>query len=234
MRLAETEYGRVVDTVGALQPEDWARPTDCTGWDVRQLVAHIAGMARFISTPLEMARQMRGSQAGQQKDEALIDAQTALQVDERQHLRPDELQAELRRAAPRAAKGRRRTPAVLRRLRLPGTQLVNGAPETWSLGFLTDVILTRDPWMHRTDIGAATGAPLTLTAEHDGVLVADVVAEWAARHGQPCQLELTGPAGGTWSFGEGGDRLELDAVSFCRALSGRGSADGLLAVEVPF
>lgn len=55
-------------------------------------------------------------------------------------------------------------------------------------GYLIDVILTRDPWMHRTDIAEATGAPLVLTAEHDGILVDDVVKEWAARHGSPAPL----------------------------------------------
>ncbi|HEU4912361.1 MAG TPA: hypothetical protein VFV76_10715 [Actinomycetes bacterium] len=52
--------------------------------------------------------------------------------------------------------------------------------EKWTLGYLTDVILTRDTWMHRSDIAAATGRAMTLTAEHDGVLVADIAAEWAA------------------------------------------------------
>jgi hypothetical protein len=92
------------------------------------------------------------------------------------------------------------------------------------------VIMTRDPWMHRVDISHATGAPLVLTADHDGVLVDDVVQEWAARHGRPFTLRLTGPAGGTW--GEGGPELEFDAVEFCRALSGRGTAP--LDTEVPF
>jgi hypothetical protein len=67
--------------------------------------------------------------------------------------------------------------------------------------------------------------------------VADIVAEWAGRHRQPCELTLTGPAGGTWTFdGTGGDPavLELDAVEFCRVLSGRGTGDGLLATRVPF
>ena len=45
MRLAETEYQRVIEVVDALQFEDWTRPTDCTAWDVRRLVAHIAGRA---------------------------------------------------------------------------------------------------------------------------------------------------------------------------------------------
>jgi hypothetical protein len=73
-----------------------------------------------------------------------------------------------------------------------------------------------------------------LTADHDGALVADVVTEWAGRHGQPCSVRLTGPAGGTWTFGAGGSEVEMDAVDFCRTLSGRGSASGLLETAVPF
>ena len=65
-------------------------------------------------------------------------------------------------------------------------------------------------------------------------LVADVAAEWAQRHGQPCILILTGPAGGRWAWGTGGPSYELDAVEFCRLVSGRGSGDGLLATPVPF
>jgi hypothetical protein len=75
---------------------------------------------------------------------------------------------------------------------------------------------------------------MELTAEHDGLLVADVVAEWAGRHARPYCLRLTGPAGGEWSAGEGGDELELDAVDFCRLVSGRGTGRGLLAHQVPF
>ena len=61
--------------------------------------------------------------------------------------------------------------------------------------------------MHRIDTAEATGRPLVLTAEHDGVLVADVVTEWAGRHGAPFTLQLTGPAGGSWSAGTGGEEL---------------------------
>jgi hypothetical protein len=80
---------------------------------------------------------------------------------------------------------------------MPVDQIVNGVPERWSIGYLVDVILTRDPWMHRIDLSRATGQTLRLSGGHDGVIVADVVAEWAARHDQPYNLELTGPAGGT-------------------------------------
>jgi uncharacterized protein (TIGR03083 family) len=185
MRLAQTEYQRVTDAVNTLRPEDWTRPTDCTAWDVRQLVAHIAGHAKLFSSPLEMARQIRAAKARQQPDQALIDAQTALQVEERQHLGPEELRAELHRVGPRAAKARRRIPGFVRRRRLPDPEVVNGLPETWSIGYASDVIFTRDSWMHRMDLARATGRDPVLTADHDGVIVADIVAEWARRHGQP-------------------------------------------------
>jgi hypothetical protein len=105
------------------------------------------------------------------------------------------------------------------------------------LGYLVDVILTRDPWMHRMDLAAVTGRDPELTADHDGVLVDDVVREWASRHGQPCTLTLTGPAGGSWTFGTSpseGPELEYDAVEFCRLIGGRGEPDGLLKTIVPF
>jgi len=61
-----------------------------------------------------------------------------------------------------------------------------------------------------------------------------VVAEWARRHGQPFMLELTGPAGGTYSAGDGGDVYGFDAIEFCSLLAGRGEATGLVTTIVPF
>jgi uncharacterized protein (TIGR03083 family) len=239
MQLAQTEFQRVTDAVDALETRHWTRPTDCTAWDVRQLVAHIIGQAALFSSPVELARQTRAAKARQQHGQVAVDALTALQVTERQHLGPEELRAELRRVGPRGVTGRRRVPGFLRRRRAPGTEVVNGVPETWSIGFLTDVILTRDTWMHRLDLARATGRQPALTPDHDGVIVADVVAEWARRHGQPFRLELTGPAGGTWSYGNGGQAIVMDAADFCRALSGRqvptvAPPDGLLTTQVPF
>lgn len=239
MRLAEEEYQRVVEAVDALRGADWTLPTDCTGWDVRQLVAHIAGMTKAASSPLEMARQLLAAKAHRQDGQALVDAQTAVQVHQREHSAPAALLAELQRIGPRAAKGRRRTPGFVRSLRLPEPQVVNGSPETWSIGYLTDVILTRDPWMHRLDLARATGEPAALTASHDGLIVADVVLEWARRHSSPYRLELTGPAGGHWSCGTGGEEIVMDAADFCRVVSGRrggehGQPTGLLVTEVPF
>jgi hypothetical protein len=141
----------------------------------------------------------------------------------------------LRRAAPRAVRRRHRFSRVMGRRLMPMAQELPGSgAEWWSFGYLTDTILTRDPWMHRVDLSRATGARLNVTADHDGVIVSDVVTEWAQRHGQPFRLRLTGPAGGCWESGRGGREIELDAVEFCRTVSGRESGEGLLGVHVPF
>jgi len=86
----------------------------------------------------------------------------------------------------------------------------------------------------RMDIAAATGRVPVLTSRHDGTLIADVATEWAGRHGQPCTLRLTGPAGGSFEFGVGGPAFEIDATQFCRILAGRAAGDGLLGMPVPF
>jgi uncharacterized protein (TIGR03083 family) len=231
MRLAATEYQRLADMLRALSPDDWARPTECPGWDVRAMASHALGMVEMAASLREQRRQMRLARS---RGGVFIDALTGLQVEERQHMTPAQITGRFAARGPKAARARRRTPGFIRRRAMPIPQEAGGREEAWTIGYLIDIVLTRDPWMHRADIARATGARHVLTADHDGVLVADVVAEWAARHGQPYTLHLTGPAGGTWASGDGGPLIETNAVEFCRVLSGRGHADGLLATQVPF
>jgi uncharacterized protein (TIGR03083 family) len=232
-RLAATEYERLVAQLRALAPDDWRRPTACPAWDVHAMCCHILGMAELAASPLEQMRQLR---AAKRRGGLFIDALTGLQVDKHVHRSPAEVVELLARVTPRAARGRRRTPGLIRGRRM-ANQAVDekGAQtETWTVGYLTDVILTRDTFIHRSDIALATGRDMVLTPDHDGVLVADVAADWASRHGQPCTLVLTGPAGGEWSFAGGGARRQLDAVDLCRTLSGRAPGEGLLVTRVPF
>jgi uncharacterized protein (TIGR03083 family) len=231
MRLAATEYRRFADLLQSLRPEDWTQPTECPGWDVRAMTAHALGMVEMAASLREGKRQLKLARG---RGGVFIDALTALQVEERADMTPAQITDRYVARGPKAARARRRTPWFVRRRVMPEPQQVGGHDEIWTLGYLIDIILTRDPWMHRIDIVRATGAAHVLTADHDGVLVADIVAEWAARHGKPYRLRLTGPAGGSWQNGHGGPLIETDAIEFCRILSGRGHADGLLATQVPF
>ena len=235
MRLAREEYRRMADTLASLSGDDWTKPTDCPAWDVRQLGCHMVGMAAMASGPREQSRQQKLARAEVlAHGTAPLDALTGLQVSERADWSPADVVAGARKVGPRAARGRRLTPGFVRRRRLPAPQTVNGVVEHWSIGYLVDVILTRDPWMHRMDIARATEREPALTADHDGRIVDDVVAEWARRHDSAYRLTLTGPAGGTWSAGSGGEEIVMDAVDFCRVISGRGTGEGLLGVQVPF
>jgi uncharacterized protein (TIGR03083 family) len=230
MRLAAAEYGRFEELLRSLAPADWSRPTDCPAWDVRAVAGHVLGMAEMVAS----ARGFVGQNLAASRAGGGIDTLTALQVRRVAGLSGAEVVERFAAVAPRAARGRRRLSAVLRRSTVPEDQDVGGLTERWRFGFLFDVVLTRDTWMHRIDIARATGRQPRLSAEHDGVLVADVVAEWAGRHGRPYRLRLTGPAGGSWSAGSGGEELAVDAVEFCRLLSGRGEGVGLLGQQVPF
>ena len=127
---------------------------------------------------------------------------------ERTAMTPGAIISRLAAVAPKAVRARRRTPAPVRW----AVRLKNDPPfdaERWRYGFLVDTIFTRDTWMHRLDISRATRRPTELTAGYDGRLVADVVTEWARRHGQPFTLTLTGTAGGQWRSGEAGEHLPL-------------------------
>jgi uncharacterized protein (TIGR03083 family) len=155
---------------------------------------------------------------------------TAVQVQERAGVPPAQLVHDLANVAVRAVRARRRIPGLVRAVPIPFGPPLGTRP----LGYLMGCIYTRDAWMHRIDLARATGRPLRLTADHDGRIVADVVAEWAGTHGQPFTLTLTGPAGGRFSRGTDGEAITVDAIEFCRILSGRATGTGLLVHEVPF
>jgi uncharacterized protein (TIGR03083 family) len=232
MALAATEYRRFVDLLESLTPQDWTAPTDCPPWDVRATVAHNLGNMAANASMREMAHQMRiSTKRSKAGGTVMVDELTALQISERGNLTPAELLTSVSTTAPRALAGRRRMPSIMRRL------VKFAAPPPFpriSLGYLCDTIFTRDVWMHRVDICRATGRDMVLTAEHDGRLVAAIVGEWATTHNQPYDLVLDGPAGGHFARGDAGEQLHLDAVQFCRILSGRdaAAAQGLLATPV--
>ena len=229
--LAADENDRFVALIRSLTADEWTRPTDCPEWDVRALVSHVVGAMEANASISEFVHQLRAGKkaAGDRPD---IDGMTEVQVRERSDLVPEALTARLSAIAPKAARARKRVPALVRGLTMKVE--VAGAMETWRLGYLFDIIFTRDTWMHRVDIARAIARPLAVDATHDGRIVADVVAEWGRRHGQPFTLHLEGPAGGAFTGDGPGQTISMDAVEFCRTVSGRAPGTGLLTQEVPF
>ena len=59
MILAANEYARFLDLLQDLAPDDWARPTDCTLWDVRAVVAPQPRQLEANASLQVMAHQFR-------------------------------------------------------------------------------------------------------------------------------------------------------------------------------
>lgn len=235
MDIGREAYQRLVDLLADLDAADWDRPTDCEGWSVRDLAGHLVGALRSAASVRELvSQQLESARRAKRQGGLVVDHMTALQIERTADLSEAELVAELDRLVDKAIAGRRRTPAPLRRLVSIPVDFGHG-PERWPLGWFVDVILTRDAWLHRIDLCRAIGREPELTGDHDGRIVADVAEEWLRRHGRPVTLTLTGPAGGTFAAsGEDPELIELDAVEFCRIVSGRSTGAGLLDHEVPF
>jgi uncharacterized protein (TIGR03083 family) len=229
--LAEEEFARFARLAASLSDADWSQPTDCTGWDVRAMALHVLGSADAQASPREFLHQLRrGLPVNKQIDSHhWVDGLNELQIRERSSLSNHELVARLAAVGPRAVAGRWRTPPPMRHLPMPFGPPIGWAP----LKYLLDVGFTRDVWAHRIDICAALGRPMEATAGHDGRLVADIVGEWADLHGEPFELVLEGPAGGKFTQGQGGDRVEIDTWDFVRTLSGRLPGTGVLRHTLP-
>lgn len=227
---AVAEYAALVAMVDALSAPDWDRPTDCTEWRVRDLVAHVAGACEeACRLPVMLRHQAVALNGVRRRDGAMVDLLCAAQIADRARLSDAELAADLRRWAAGAPDGRRRQPGLLRRVPLPAFA---GLRPGTRLSYLLDVVYVRDVWLHRVDLHRATGVDLpTSTAEAEVVaqVVRDLDLEW---RGPAFVLELTGRGAGSWAVGEGDPVATVteDAVALMRLLSGR-SDECVLATE---
>ncbi|HWE54148.1 MAG TPA: maleylpyruvate isomerase family mycothiol-dependent enzyme [Acidimicrobiales bacterium] len=232
MARAETEYKRFADMLTRLQSEDWVKPTACTDWNVRQLVAHVVGFGESNASFRVFLNGMRRGRkrAAEKGYDHFIHGMNEVQVQDRDHLTPDELVARWSEIWPKALKGRDRFPVFMRPVPVDFGPPIGKKPMG---SYLMDVVFTRDTWMHRMDICRAVGLDPVLTPEHDGRLIEDMVAEWARVHRIDFTLHLDGPAGASFENGRDGEELRLDAVEWIWILSGRGSGTGLLTKALP-
>ncbi|MDN5766929.1 MAG: maleylpyruvate isomerase family mycothiol-dependent enzyme [Humibacillus sp.] len=229
--LASHEFEKFAALTASLTPQEWQTDTDCVGWDVRTMALHVLGSADAQASPLVFLHQLRRGLPLNQQIEShhWVDGLNELQIRERAGMSNDAVVAQLTTIGPKAVKGRFGTPLPMRYTPVPF-----GPPVGWKpVNYLLEVGFTRDTWAHRIDIHAVIGRPMQLDPAHDGRLVADIVREWAELHGEPFELHLTGTAGGTFSQGEGGEHVEMDALDFIRTLSGRLPGTGVMHHPLP-
>ena len=228
MAITEVENDRLGEVLADVTPEQWTLPTDCTRWDVRVVVVHLIASAEAQASPAEMIKLTRAGPKLMAEIDGIypVDGVNEAALRARTHLTPAELSALWRSVTAKALRARQRIPAPIRAL-----PLLRLAPKVWKpVGYLYDIGFTRDVWMHRVDLSRAIDRPFQATTNHDGRIVADIIAEWATTHTDPFCLKLTGPAGGNY-VRDGFDHvagIEMDAIECCRILSGRGEPVGVL------
>jgi uncharacterized protein (TIGR03083 family) len=232
MRIAAVENTKFAGLLRSLEPDDWTKPTDCALWDVRALAAHVVGSAAGQASPREFVRQVRKGRplVAEIGGKFWWDGMNELQVRERADLSTEELVAEWGASSARALRARTGLPRLVARLPLLNLPAPVGRQP---LSYLFDVGFTRDVWMHRIDLAQAAAKSLDVDPDHDGRIVADLVAEWAGTHGEPFTLTLGGPAGGQFRAGTGGENVDMDAIEFCRILAERGHGTGILRHTLP-
>jgi uncharacterized protein (TIGR03083 family) len=226
---ASLELERFLALVDGLAGDDWEQPTYCTKWNVRQVVAHVAGSHARFAHWSEFERQMSAAVQQPYREAGLnpLDARNQIQVDDRRDAPPADLIAELRAVVPRSIEVRHGIPDLLRagRVRMPIGEI--------TIGYVTDTLATRDMWMHRLEIGLATGRGMVQTAEHDGRIVALVLHELAEKllpslAERSVVYELSGPAGAHWRIGENPEpsaAIAMDVLDFNLLASERLTAE---------
>jgi uncharacterized protein (TIGR03083 family) len=207
------------EQLAALSEADFAAETDCAGWRVRDVVAHLAASAEEMKWPWGFpVRTARGRR--RYPELAPLDARNQIQIDDLAALDNEELLAFYRQRQPVALAGIQRMPAFLRRAKMPSG--LPGVPKI-RIAYLMDVICARDVWMHAIDIHQATGKVRVVSAHDEAVIdqiVRDLGVTWS---GSTIELRLSGASNSWWILGAGQPtaQVTVDAVQFCRLLAGR-------------
>ncbi|TDU91631.1 uncharacterized protein (TIGR03083 family) [Kribbella voronezhensis] len=219
-RDAEIEAWR--DLTESFDEADWHRRTVCTEWDVADIVGHLCGQAEDVNRPwLFPLRDRRAKRA--YPNVVLLDAHMMIQADEHRGTPPAELRERFAKLWGKATRTISRNPGLIRRMPVK----VEGVPgfEKLDLGYIQDILLARDLWMHRDDVCQALGRSFD-AGPYAEELIAQVVLdvqEGPFWRGVPVELVLTGQGGGTYRLGDGTPiaTVRTDAVGYMRTLSGR-------------
>ena len=237
MTLAAEEQGRFQALIEELAGEDWDQQTACSLWTVKDIVAHQAAHVWSVTSIRAFMghSNLRLMRPYLKNGMNILDAMNQAQVDLRRQYTTAQLIAEIRDMAQRSLRGRDRIPAFVRSLVLP----IPGFDRPRSIGYLFDVIYTRDMWMHRIDICNATGRKVQLDSTHDRRIAALAVKDLAKSskrglNGRSAVLELTSPAGGSYRIGVNPmpeATIQMDVATFATLTSGREKAANVLTTS---
>lgn len=212
---AAAGYAALVEQLKQLDPAEWDAQTDCDRWNVHDVVAHIVGWMEMLRSFKETRHIVRSGWRRRKELGNILDAGNEQQVEDRRNLSPEELIARIEGLAPGLVRFRARGGAIGRGIPIYDPVVVGAS----NLGFMLNVIFTRDILMHRIDIARATGRGFELE-DADRPVMADVIKDWAKRSKADAIVSLEGL--GTYIAGTGvGVRISGSVADFCRVMTKR-------------
>ena len=210
------------DLLDKIDGDDWHRRTVCDEWDVADIAGHLIGQAEDVIRPWSFPRRFRKAKRVY-PEVPVFDAHMMVQADEHRGTAPAELRALFDRVWGKATRTISRNPELVRRISMK----VDGIPgfDRMALGYVQDILLARDLWMHRDDVCQALGREFDAGPYAEEV-VAQVMLDledgqfW---QGTPVELVLSGQGGGTYRLGREQPiaTVRTDAVGYMRTVSGR-------------
>ena len=201
----------LTDLLASLPDEDWARPTDLPGWDVRAGAAHVAHLEAVLAGgPEETAEvpdapHLRGE----------LGRYTEIGVLNRRDRSPQEIVAEIRDAASRRHASLLAAPPTDASAR--PERVFAGVPWSW------EVLLRNRPldvWMHEQDVRRAVGRPGGLdspAARHTVAYLSESLGYVLAKRvgaapGTTAVLEVAGHPPVAYAVSDAGRGERLDEV----------------------
>jgi uncharacterized protein (TIGR03083 family) len=225
------------DLVASLDPDDWTRPTDLPGWDVKAVVSHVAHLEAILGgAPHEHA-----DVADAEHVRGPMGQFTEIGVLTRREEEPAEIVEQIRRYTAVRHDALLADPPTDPSAPAPGVFGAIG----WSVGLL---LRNRplDVWMHEQDVRRAVGRPGGLDsagAQHTTDYLLEsmglVLAKRAgASPGSTLVVHVQGSAPAAYGVGEDGRGHRLDTLpdeptvtlrmereTFIRLAGGRGGVD---------
>ncbi|MQB01013.1 MAG: maleylpyruvate isomerase family mycothiol-dependent enzyme [Actinobacteria bacterium] len=219
-RVARYQLEEILAVFRDLTDEEWEMESDCEGWTVHDVAAHLLGWAEAVLSPPKLVRQLLASQRLRKEKGNVTDASNHLQVEARRAIPHGELLARMEIVLPRML---RRRSSLARFARY--VPYYDGFLGTTNVGFIMNAIFSRDTFMHRADISRPLGREMVL-GDDDRRLLEDVVRDWARRSDARLMLHLTGPAGGDYlTSSDAAADVTVGAVDFGRILTRRESPE---------
>lgn len=182
---------RVADLSDTLTPEQWALPTQCPGWTVGDIVAHIADIESFVGGEPRPAQELDWADLPHVKSP--VGQFIELGVDARRGRPQAEVTRELRDVIPR------------RRVQLDAVPA--GAEVTGLMGSPVPIerllrVRTFDIWTHEQDIRSAIGSDAGWNSDPAGISFVQILSAlpfvWAkgaeAPPGATLRVTVIGPA----------------------------------------